>query len=471
MSTDFEAIHKKIQEDNRSWKELSHKEISEIEFKFKRSLMQLIFNFPFFGFMAAKIANDVVWIKTPEQARTMAFRTMATDGKRVYIWPQYVLYHDIPVVMGTIMHELMHVILLHISRGVGYNPQLSNIAMDHVVNMMVNDLAKEVQGENKKTGLSPALYDKLPWYIPCPPGYHNEQYRDANGDPWVWERVYEDLLAKQNPDTQKMLRSGETVSDLAGVDSNGRLQDDHSVWSPSKPKMDEDGNPITGKFDPSEAIDMVRDAYVQTTQSKMKGTLPASMERMINEWLHPPLPWQRLVQRWLKPVPGDFGYQPGDLRFADPMPWFIPEQKLEYIVISIDTSGSMSDQEVGTAITQARHLLKSFPQTKGILCMCDAAVSLWQPIEEAYTIQRRVGYGGTSFHPPFEKIIEEGLQDKVCVHIYFTDGYGNFPDDDWLKQHQLRFDTLWVITNNDVTPPASRQSQWTRLNPITGAQR
>lgn len=460
-------VLKQLEADDRWWADLTQKERDLVEFKYRRALFQLIYNFPFFGFMATRLSANTVWIKSQSQFNQIGgrFKTMATDGKRIYVWPQYVLYNPVEAVMGTIMHELFHVIFLHIGRGKGYNQELSNIAMDLVVNMMVNDLAKEIKGHSKTAKLENSLYQGLSWYVGCPPGYHDEKYRDPKtGDPWVWEKVYQDLLSQQDPDMQKQIAAGGSCSGIRGVDPNGSLHDDHSVWQPENRPEDDEGNRNTDKFDPNEARDLVREAHVQASNSKMTGKLPASMERLIDRWLHPPKPWNKLLQKYLRPVPGDFGYQPGDLRFADPMPWFIPEQKLDYIVISIDTSGSMSDQEVGAAIEQARHILKSFPQTKGMLCMCDAAVGLWQPIEEAYTINRRVGYGGTSFAPPFEKILEEKLGDKVVAHIYFTDGYGWFPDGDWLKQQKVKFDTIWVITNNDVDPPKHPQYSWTRLD-------
>jgi len=293
----------------------------------------------------------------------------------------------------------------------------------------------------------------------------------------MWEQVYNIILKEQNPETQKRLNQGAGISDatdgqgLQGSGGNGSMHDSHDFWNPNKRPSDEDGNTNTDKFDPAGAREMVREAHVQATQSKMRGKLPGSMERLINEWLHPPLPWQRLVQNYLKPAQGDYGYVPGDYRFEEPIPWFQPEHQLRYIIVSIDTSGSMSDQEVGSAISQARHLLKGFPNVKGILCQCDAEVSYWDDIKEIYKIDRRSGNGGTSFLPPFQKIIDEGLINEVDLHIYFTDGYGYFPDEHWLKDKKVPFDTLWVITNNDVQVPEGRQNKWTRLNPLVAVER
>lgn len=471
---DPKVVSDLISKDERYWKDLKPTERDQIEFKIRRAVMQLIVKYPFFGYMATKVCNEKVFIKNESQLRTFGkFKTMATDGKRIYIWPQYVLYNDVQAVMGTIMHELFHVMLLHISRANGYNMELANIAMDYTVNMMVNDFAREDAGFNKTSPLDERTYKGMPWYVPAPPGLYDERWRDSKtNDPMMWEKIYEQLLKEQNPETQKRLQQGMGISEatggqgLKGQDPNQGLHDSHDFWNPKNRPADENGNINTEKFDASAAREMVREAYVQSAENKMRGTMPAGMEKIIHEWLHPPLPWQRLVQNYLKPAVGDFSYNPGDTRFDDPFPWLTEEFKLRYIVISIDTSGSMSDAEVGSAIQQARHLLRGFPQTKGILCMCDAQVDYWDDIMKAHTITKRVGYGGTNFNPPFEMILEKKIEDETDLHIYFTDGYGNFPTDEWLREHKINFDTLWVITNNDVEVPKSPKYRWTRLNPL-----
>lgn len=467
----IEQIQQQIHNDPRFWNELTADEQKQIQFKFSKSIMAIIFEYPFFGFLAVKVCANPVWIKTPEQQAEMApgWRTMATDGKRMYVWPQYVLYNPIEVLIGTILHEMFHIILLHVPRATDYHPQLANIAMDYVVNMMVNDFAIDnikTYGINRQTPLDEALYSKMAWYVPCPPYYHSNEYRDNNGDPMLWERVYDILLKKQDPETQKRLSVGQSIdeaTDGKGLDSaSGQMHDDHGVWKGNKPK-DEDGEGTERNVSESEIKDMIREAYVQANVDKNPGKMPAGMRKMIDEYLHPRMPWQRLVQNYLKPADGWFGYQPGDTRFADPVPWFIPDHKLRYILVTIDTSGSMSDVEVAKAVAETRNLLRGFPQTKGILCMCDYGVSYWDDLDKTYNLNQRSGYGGTSFTPPFEEVIKRKLKDQIDLHIYFTDGYGEFPTGDWLKKNQIPFDTLWVITNEQSEPPKHRQYRFTRL--------
>lgn len=469
-----EEIQKQLFEDKRFWNELTPTEQEQIQFKFSKSIMSIIFEYPFFGFLAVKVCANPVWIKTPGQLAEMGsgWRTMATDGRNMYVWPQYVLYNPIEILIGTILHEIFHIVLLHVPRGKGYNRELANIAMDYVVNMMVNDFAlQNLKGQSSfhqsRPMFSPDLYSKMPWYIPSPPYYHSEEFRQSNGDPMIWERVYDVLLKRQDPETQKRLGMGQSIEEatdgqgLSGTE--GQMHDDHNIWQGNKPSSEEGDERRSDDITEQELKDMIRDAYVQANAGKNPGTLPGGLQKTIEEYLHPRMPWQRLVQNYLKPTDGWFGYQPGDIRFNDPVPWFIPDYKLRYILVTIDTSGSMNDQDVAKAIAETRNLLKGFPQTKGILCMCDYSVSYWEDINESYTLKHRRGYGGTSFQIPFEEVIKRKMKDQIDLHIYFTDGYGEYPTEEWLRKNQINFDTLWVITNSESQPPACRQYRFTRL--------
>lgn len=467
----IEDIQQQLHSDERYWAELTAAERDQITFKFSKAIMAIVFEYPFFGFLAVKVCTNPVWIKTSEQQTQMApgWKTMATDGKRMYVWPQYVLYNPIEILIGTILHEMFHIVLLHVPRSHGYHPELSNIAMDYVVNLMVNDFAIEqsnLYGVSKTTPLSDDLYDKLPWYIPAPPYYHDNRYREPNGDPMIWERVYDHLLKQQNPEAQKRIEVGMSIAEATDgqglEDADGQMQDDHGLWQSSNRPADDEGNVNTDKLSDAEAKDMIREAYIQSSMDKNPGRMPGVLRKLIDEYLHPKLPWQRLVQNYLKPADGWFGYQPGDLRFADPVPWFIPEQKLRYILLSIDTSGSMGDEDVARAIAETKLLLRGFPQTKGILCMVDHDVAYWGDLDDVKDVPQRRGYGGTSFRPPFQATIDKRLLNDIDLHIYFTDGYGDFPSPEWLKHQKIPYDTLWVITNDTQRPPDCRQYRFTR---------
>lgn len=472
LTDEQRQIELHLNQDSRFWADLSAAEKQKIQFNLSRASFQLLIHYPFFGFLVAQLANGHVMIKTKEQLAKIEqgldhdkepdikWRTMATDGKVLYIWPQYLLYNSIPVIMGTLLHEAMHVILYHTVRARGYpNKRLFNISADLSVNMMINDFARDPNKTGRNVNgyqlgpLSTADYEHMPFYIPCPPGFYDDRFREENGDPWMWEKIYRELERASQEEPQK-------YSYLSN-DEEGQVLDNHDLWVNSDRPANDDGEVNSQHLSQDDVREMVRDAYIKS--SNAKGTIPERMVRLIDEYLNPSLPWQRLVQQYLRPANGWFGYQPGDLRFQDPIPWFIPDQKLRYILITIDTSGSMSNKEVEHAIAEARLLLRSFPETKGILCMCDAGISYWDDLDKVYTLRNRHGLGGTEFSPPFIEAVNRKIANQIDLHIYFTDGYGNFPDQSWLTRNNIPFDTLWVITNDTIDVPKVRQYRSTRL--------
>lgn len=445
----LEDILKRIEEDDRMWADLSEEEINTIERRYIRSILQVIRMQPFLGYIAAKISDKRIWIKTPDQLKGgMKFRTMAVDGKHLYIWPQFILYNDEAMIASVLLHEMLHLVFYHLERAFGYEPELANAAMDYAVNMTINDIGSELKTERNE-----ARQDGRPWFhIPSPPYLVDERFRDPkSGYSLGWEKIYRELLKEQSENGNQ------------GNRLKGQMVDSHGPWGKNNRPSDEDGNTNTDQISKREVTDMIHDAAVYAEGSKVQGAIPGALSRMIEEITNPPLPWQRLLQNYLRPVDGLWDYTPGDVRMEDPLPWVVPDYKIRYILISVDTSGSMSDQEVAAAVNECRAILAGFPQTKGILCQCDATVDYWEDIKEVEKPFQRHGYGGTTFEPPFQRAIDEGIADDIDLHIYFTDGYGRFPNEDWLQQNNIKFDTLWVITNDQITPPDNPQYKWTRL--------
>jgi predicted metal-dependent peptidase len=59
------------------------------------------------------------------------------------------------------------------------------------------------------------------------------------------------------------------------------------------------------------------------------------------------------------------------------------------------------------------------------------------------------GGGGTSFIPVFDELKKTKCTPSIL--IYFTDGYGNFPE-----VSPKRYPVLWVLTENHQDPPWGR---------------
>lgn len=125
-------------------------------------------------------------------------------------------------------------------------------------------------------------------------------------------------------------------------------------------------------------------------------------------------------------------------------------------VIAIDTSGSVSGAVVKGFINKTYSILKSeesfFKKVNIYIIQCDTevrdAVKLTDSAEfEKYIENFEVkGLGGTDFRPVFEQVdelIQKGEFNSLKGLIYFTDGFGTFPD------HKPGYETAFAFLRND----------------------
>lgn len=443
------ALMDPVYDDPRCGDDLTPQEWREIEEKLERALILLLLELPYLGSMVAAMASDRVWVRRRGDIREgEEFRTLATDGRRLYLWPPFVLHVPAPFLAGALLHELMHNLLLHPLRAMGFEPSLANQAMDYCVNLMVNDAAvahrridSQRRGEERSQPVDPAMYRDLAWYIPVDEDFCvDERFRDERGEPMVWERIYAILESERPP---------------------ARLLDSHATWSPADRPADDDGRVNRERFDP-ETVRRWLQAAEQFRHARSTGAVPAGFLRRIDEWLHPPLPWHRMLQAYLRTAPGDFGWAPGDLRFPDPMPYWVDEPALDWITFGFDLSGSMTDEEIAASVENARSILRSFPNTRGRAYFWDAEVHDACDLDDFDGAVRRgvSGGGGTSALPQFAALDDDGLLDRTRVHVVFTDGLLDF---DEIDPDALPCDVLWVLTQDGIDVPDHHRYRATRL--------
>lgn len=466
----------KVYEDKRSPTELSDDEWGEIHGKLTKAFIKLIIFCPIIGRMVSQMAELRVWVTAIDEGETDArgpFRTMATDGKILYIWPQFVLYHPLKEVIAVLLHELYHNALTHIDRGLGFDPYLRNIAMDITVNNHVNDAALEK--ENRLgSEMKPELYGTVDFYVPVDRGYAiDHTMRDDHRQPLPWEEVYIRLLEKLPKAVQDGLAAGGRLvpGDFKGK-LPGRTFDDHDPWRPGNRPADADGNINTDPFDPRIPQKWAIDANAASSE-KLQGFTPAGIKRVIDELINPPIPWFRLLSNYMEPLPGDVSWVPGDLRMDEPAMWCNPTYEMKYIVDGFDTSGSMSNEEIAACVNQTVAQISGFPNMDGRLYFWDAAVHDRMDVADwRNEVPREVhGGGGTSIIPSFKALEEEDLVDKTKVVVQFTDGYI-----DWdsfadyviprLDSREYPFDVVFVFTNKVSNAPSHPKIFQTRLDVV-----
>lgn len=235
---------------------------------------RLILKFPFTGNMSMKM--DIVPI------RDRRVRTACTDGTTIYFDLDFGLNKlNDNERMFVLAHEIWHCIMLHLGRCGSRTPTLFNIASD----MEVNYLLKQ-QASGKPNDFAP------PKDLLFPPS-------EMEGE--SAETIYEYLLSK-DPSTSDWSSSedGNITGQLT------KQFDTH--YSPALKDYAHENQPTVKdafgdvEYDPAFVPSMPKDftsrmretliTELQKTK-RMKGTLPAEVELMLNHLLTPTIDWRQ----------------------------------------------------------------------------------------------------------------------------------------------------------------------------------
>lgn len=152
------------------------------------------------------------------------------------------------------------------------------------------------------------------------------------------------------------------------------------------------------------------------------------------------------------------------------------ERKLREMVIVLDTSASCSRGLCAWFLSAVRDILCRerlfFEQFRLHILQCDCEVqqdALVTNLDEFQWYLEHLelyGGGGTDFRPAFrhvDRLIEEGKLERLGGVLYFTDGYGVFPEE--APPYPVTF-VMLQYRCDDINIPAlgRRRSCWTRKN-------
>ncbi len=126
----------------------------------------------------------------------------------------------------------------------------------------------------------------------------------------------------------------------------------------------------------------------------------------------------------------------------------IQVKQKQKILVALDTSGSMTGDEVAIFFQEIQHIYRQGAVIQ--IVECDAKIQ--QVYEYNGQAPKTVkGSGGTNFTPPIQYANDEYFPD--CI-IYFTDGHAQAPT------IQPKVQVLWVISQDGIKP---QDDIWTNL--------
>ena len=361
---------------------------TEIEKIISASLLRLQIKSPFFATLA---------LFTSIRA-TAVFPTAATDGKDIFINPEFARSLSSPELDGLLLHEVLHAALLHVIRRGQRDSLLWNIAADIVINGMI---AKERDFELPKSSIRDLQLEQLSV---------EEAYEFLIKNTTVYSFSIADLL--ESP-----------PSDCSGTNEG------------------EGGSLYQAKQAALEAHwhNALQQAVVVARSSNSQGSIPAGMQRELGSLTKAQLDWRSYLWRYLVQTPTDFsGF---DRRFIGRKLYLEAlEGESVQVFVAVDTSGSISGEQMRMFLSEVWGILNAYPHLICELYYADAEAYGPYPLEPNREIPRPVGGGGTSFIPFFKKIEINRDWSTVGLCVYLTDGYGIFPPE------PPPMPVLWVVT-------------------------
>lgn len=324
-----------------------------------------------------------------EQIESESIGTCGVDGKHLFYNSTYLNKLSPQECLGVLAHEVLHCALNHMDRIGNRDPQKWNICADGVINQIIL----------KEEGLS------LP--------------KGGIIDSWFADKYTEQAYALL-PDPPKI---------------RGSLIDDHSIWKKSSGK----------DYDPAKWKQLVTQA---ATIARMAGKLPGHLETLVEDLLHPILDWKSLLRDFvISSTKDDYRWTPPNKHYLW-LPAFLPSLYGSSIEIgfAIDTSGSISDDDIKEAVSELYAITQQFNQFAIHMIQCDAEIQEYTKITKYEgIIPRKVkGRGGTNFRPVLDFIADKEL-DISCL-VYFTDGR----TDDW--GNEPIYPVFWLIITDIVAP-------------------
>lgn len=376
---------------------------SQAREKLTSARIALLLKAPFFGNLATrlKLINADDWCGTA-----------ATDGRNFYYNSQFVCGLPQKQLEFLFGHEVLHVVYDHMARRGDRDPGLSNVAADYCVNA---DLLEQKIGEK------------------IPVGLYSTKYTG-----WSYEQVYDDLYENaEKIDIEDLIK--QVLDDH--LDDEGDEGEGESGQSEGNGK----GRPKLTAAEKKAIRDEIKEAVINAAQAAGAGNLPAGVRRMIKSLTSPQLGWRELLPQQIQSViKYDYTWARASRRGWH-MDAVMPGNDLDKdidICVSIDASGSMSDDMLKDILSEIKGIMDSFQNFRLHLWTFDTQVynaKIFTPenLDDIleYDLQ---GGGGTSFECNWDYMRENEIQPRFFV--MFTDGY---PCGSWGYEDYC--DTMFVI--------------------------
>lgn len=421
----------------------------DIETKLGAARTRLILERPFIGALVMHlpmVVADPSWCET-----------VASDAKAIYYNPDFISRLTLAETQFMLAHEALHCALCHFARRAHRVKKRWDVACDYAVNQLLTD-----------EGMKPPAGALI-----------NPAYRGLTAEeiyPLIAQDTDENTLdlhafdgalglGKGESKRVDLDRSMERAAKDAGIqpgETQGELAQESAIVGTAggtgekrqqAPAMTPMLAPHLAASEHEELAQQWKSRLASAAeQAARAGRLGESWLRALDHLIQPQLPWRMLLARYLMSVArDDYSFQRLSRREGEAILPSLHSGQVN-VVIALDTSGSISDEEVREFAAEV-DALKGQIRARITLHACDEKLceggpwifESWEPV----TLPKELpGGGGTRFTPVFEWIEHEGI--KPDLLLYFTDAEGEFPE------REPAYPVVWLVKGRAPVPWGER---------------
>lgn len=373
--------------------------------------------------------------------------TACTNGEQTRYGAQYVDTLNIQQTVGLIVHEVLHPLLGHLTRLANQfatDPHLTNIGADYEINNFVtiyNEdaafpivLPPDAYVDVEKYGTLAAeviirkLYEDNPLPPPPPPPPPTDPEGDQDGP-------------EGDQDGPEGDKEGDKEGGTDGREGNKEGKGSGNGQPQRQPYSSGEFEPAKTPAKAKEISDKWKEILSSTIQTaKLRGKGGGKFIQKLEELLEPPLDLEALLDKYTtefclsdESIRADKRY----LAYHDICITGMEDEQHGTLVFVKDTSGSINDDILKSVASIVQGASTKLRPRRLIVIDVDAEVQHVEEFGPNDDIPAEAkGRGGTDFRPAFD-FIENNLEEARVI-IYFTDGYGDFPEE------EPSIPTLWV---------------------------
>lgn len=339
--------------------------------------------------------------------------TACTNGRDELYGLEFVTKLDEKALGFVVLHENMHKGLRHLTTWTklnNENPRLANIAMDHVINLMIMDM-----DPNEQIIAFPRMPDGSRM------GCYDPRFRNMNT-----KQVF-DILKQEQKD---------------GGGSGGEGFDDHD-WDGAKELTDEEKKELEREVDQA-----LRQG--QVAAAKAAGSGAGNLSRELGDLLQPQIDWREALREFVSTIcnaKDASSWRRVNRRFVGSdiyLPTLVGE-KVGHIAVGVDTSGSIRVQELNAFLSEIKSIVDDVHPDKLDLIYWDSAVAAHEEYDSAtmtnlVSSTKPKGGGGTDPRAMMKHLKEKNIKPECIIQL--TDGYVSDWGDEWEAP------IMWVITES-----------------------